>query len=69
MSDGLLTPTSDCEGVARSVAHLRVSCAMIEFGKLTTESVGVQGIGLNDCKGGTILRSIYSSRVWHCDCF
>ena len=70
MSDGLHTPTSDCIGVYREVAHLRVSCASVEFGELSAQSVerldGRTDFG--DCKGGTILRSIYGSVVWHCDC-
>lgn len=69
MSDGLFAPAHNRVGVSREVAHLRVSCAMIEFGKLTTESVGVQGIGLNDCKCATIVHALTKSVVWHSDCF
>ena len=68
MADGLLSTACNGSGVARKVAHLRVACTMVEFGELTTESVGAEVVG-NDCKGGTIIRSIYSRGLWHCDCF
>ena len=68
MCDGLLSTACNGSGVARKVAHLRVSCTMVEFGKLTTESVGAEGVG-NDCKCATIIHALTKSVVWHFDCF
>lgn len=65
--DGLFAPTSNRVGVGREVAHLRVACANVELVELSAQSVerldGRTDFG--DCKGGTILRSIYGSDVWH----
>ena len=68
MSDGLLSTACNGSGVARKVAHLRVACTMVEFGELTTESVGAEVVG-NDCKCATIVHALTKSVLWHCYCF
>ena len=67
MSDGLFASAHNRVGVGREVAHLRMACASVELVELSVQSVkrlnGRADFG--DCKGGTIIRSIYGSCVWH----